>query len=204
MGRVRKALGRSQGQGRAEAPGARVVVPEVGIEDRIRAFRAALEPLTGKVYEAGSKAEAREIVDGLTRGKRAVASAAGILGECGITGLEQVTSRFADAAAMRAALAVTDFGITGADYALADTGTLAMVSSPEEARLVSLLPPVHIAVLRKERLLSGLDELLTVMPRPAEQTSSMVLITGPSRTADIEMFLVRGVHGPGAIHVILV
>jgi L-lactate dehydrogenase complex protein LldG len=53
-------------------------------------------------------------------------------------------------------------------------------------------------------MLSGLDELFTVLPRPAEQTSSMVLITGPSRTADIEQILVRGVHGPGEIHVILV
>jgi len=59
-------------------------------------------------------------------------------------------------------------------------------------------------VLPVERLLTGLDELFTVLPRPAEQTSSMVLITGPSRTADIEQILVRGVHGPGAIHVILV
>ena len=53
------------------------------------------------------------------------------------------------------------------------------------------------------RLLSGLDELLSKIPLPAEQTSSMVLITGPSRTADIEQILVRGVHGPGEIHVVI-
>jgi len=73
-------------------------------------------------------------------------------------------------------------------------------------RYPGLFPQVHLlpALLPKEHLLTGLDELLTILPRPAEQSSSMVLITGPSRTADIEMFLVRGVHGPGAIHVILV
>ena len=59
----------------------------------------------------------------------------------------------------------------------------------EEARLISLLPPIHIAVVSRERILSGLDELLDLLPAPAEQSSSMVLITGPSRTADIEQIL---------------
>ena len=48
------------------------------------------------------------------------------------------------------------------------------------------------------------DELFTLVPNPADLTSSMVLITGPSRTADIEQILVRGVHGPGEVHVLLV
>jgi L-lactate dehydrogenase complex protein LldG len=79
-----------------------------------------------------------------------------------------------------------------------------MLSSPHEARLVSLLPREHIAVVPLERMLTGLDELFTVLPRPAERTSSMVLITGPSRTADIEQILVRGAHGPGQVLAILV
>lgn len=79
-----------------------------------------------------------------------------------------------------------------------------MMASPEDARLISLLPPVHIAVVPVNRLLSGLDELYTLVPRPADRTSSMVFITGPSRTADIEQLLVRGVHGPGELHVVLV
>jgi L-lactate dehydrogenase complex protein LldG len=70
--------------------------------------------------------------------------------------------------------------------------------------MISLLPPVHIALVDRERLLTGLDELLSILPRPADETSSMVLITGPSRTADIEQILVRGVHGPGEIHVVVV
>ncbi len=108
------------------------------------------------------------------------------------------------ATALRELCAAADVGITSADYALADTGTLVMLSSAQEARLISLLPPAHIAVVPLERMLTGLDELFTVLPNPAEQTSSMVLITGPSRTADIEQILVRGVHGPGQITVILV
>ena len=79
-----------------------------------------------------------------------------------------------------------------------------MISSREEARLISLLPPVHVGIVERGRILSGLDELFGLLPQPAEQSSSMVLITGPSRTADIEQILVRGVHGPGEIHVVIV
>jgi L-lactate dehydrogenase complex protein LldG len=70
--------------------------------------------------------------------------------------------------------------------------------------MISLLPPAHIALIPRDRILSGLDELFTRLPHPGEQSSSMVLITGPSRTADIEQILVRGVHGPGVIHVVVV
>jgi L-lactate utilization protein LutC len=100
--------------------------------------------------------------------------------------------------------AAADVGITSADYALADTGSLVMISSPHEARLVSQLSPAHIAVVPRDRILTGLDELFSVLPDPAAATSSMVLITGPSRTADIEQILVRGVHGPGQITVVVV
>lgn len=70
--------------------------------------------------------------------------------------------------------------------------------------MISLLPPVHLAIVPRDRILTGLDELFTRLPQPCELTSSMVLITGPSRTADIEQILVRGVHGPGEIHVVVV
>jgi L-lactate dehydrogenase complex protein LldG len=97
----------------------------------------------------------------------------------------------------------SDVGVTGADYGLADTGTLVMLACTDP-RLVSLLPPGHIAVLQANRMLSTLDELLQLLPKPADQTASMVLITGPSRTADIEQILVRGVHGPGELHVVII
>jgi L-lactate dehydrogenase complex protein LldG len=66
------------------------------------------------------------------------------------------------------------------------------------------LPPVHIAVLRVERLYSTLEAFFAAHPDAAEAGSNLVLITGPSRTADIEMTLTRGVHGPGEVHVLLV
>jgi len=123
--------------------------------------------------------------------------------ECGITTLPGVVTGITDREELRNVCATADIGITSADYALADTGTLVMLASPQEARLVSLLPPAHIAVVPRDRILTGLDELFTLVPLPASATSSMVLITGPSRTADIEQILVRGVHGPGLITVII-
>jgi L-lactate utilization protein LutC len=202
--KVRTALGRSAGQAPAEAPPARIRVPEVSLEDRVQGLLANVEKLAGKGLAAASAQEARQYVASLVEGKTAVASNAAFLQECGITGITGVQTGYVQEPELRAACATADFGITSADYALADTGTLVMLSSQSEARLVSLLPPVHIALVPRQRILTGLDELFTVLPLPAEQTSSMVLITGPSRTADIEQILVRGVHGPGEIHVIVV
>ncbi len=208
LGKVRAALGRGPGQAIAEPPPVRLRVPQVDpeaeMESRIAGIRRAVEALAGKTARAATCADARAYVAAVLDGKTAVASNAPYLRECGIADLPQVQSGFTDAAELRALCATADVGITSADYALADTGTLVMLAGPAEARLISLLPPVHIAVVPKERLLSGLDELFTILPDPAAQTSSMVLITGPSRTADIEQILVRGVHGPGEIHVVVV
>ena len=202
--KVRTALGRSAGQEPTLPPPARVVIPEAAAEDRVKSFCAALEALAGTALQASSKEQARDYVASLVAGKTAVASNAPFLAECGVTGLAEVRSGINGREELRELCATADFGITSAEYALADTGTLVMLSSPQEARMVSLLPPVHIALLRRERILTGLDELLSLIPLPAERTSSMVLITGPSRTADLEQILIRGVHGPGQIHVILV
>jgi L-lactate dehydrogenase complex protein LldG len=202
--KVRTALGRSAGQAVAEAPPARIVVPHVEMEERIASMRARIEALAGKTARAATPAEACAMVAEAIEGKSAVASNAPFLAECGITRLAGVRSGITDREELRAACASAGVGITSADYVLGDTGTLVMIASPHEARLVSLLPPAHIAVVPKERILTGLDELFSILPEPASQTSSMVLITGPSRTADIEQILVRGVHGPGQIMAIVV
>ena len=202
--KVRTALGRNAGQSADEPPPARLVVPEVDIEVRVQSFCERIEALAGKTHRAASAAAARDYVASVLAGRSAVLSNAPILRECGIDLLPGVQTGITDRDQLRAACSTAACGITGADYALADTGTLVMLSSPQEARLISLLPPVYIALVARACLLTGLDELLTILPRPAGQTSSMVLITGPSRTADIEQILVRGVHGPGEIHVVVV
>lgn len=204
LDRVRTALGRNTGQAPQQPPAVELRVTEMTLAERVAAFRAALEALAGTVAVARDCEEARRMVSERIAGSWAVASNSRFLDRCGIDGVEGVRRGFSDGASLKAACAEAPFGITSADYALADTGTLVMMASAEEQRLISLLPPVHIALVPVDRLLSGLDDLFTREARPNDRTSSMVLITGPSRTADIEQILVRGVHGPGKIEVILV
>ncbi len=202
--RVRTALGRSAGEEAGPPPPVRLRLPESSVESRARQMLACVEALAGEGLRAATEEDARACVAAAIEGKRAVASNAPYLERCGITSLPGVRSGITDPDELRDLCAAADFGITSADYALADTGTLVLLASPREARLVSLLPPAHIAVIPCGRILTGLDELFSILPDPAAATSSMVLITGPSRTADIEQILVRGVHGPGRVMVVVV
>ena len=189
LGRVRSSLRRPEGGAPASVPPVRLTPGELAAEVRTEQFCSALEMLNGKTFIARTPDAARDHVQALVGDKPVVITNSPVLARCGI--------QYESVATPDAAV-----GITGAEYALADTGTL-VVMSATEARLASLLPPVHIAVIESNRILSGLDELLIQEPRPGDRTASMVLITGPSRTADIEQILVRGVHGPGEIHVII-
>jgi len=202
--KVRTALGRTAGPPATDAPPVRLRICEMDPETRISSLLRRVEALAGKTLRAATPEEACAYVGSMLNGKSAVASNAPFLKLCGIADLPGVQSGLTGTPELRALCATADVGITSADYALADTGTLVLLSSYEEARMISLLPPVHVAIVPQERVLTGLDELLTILPDPAAQSSSMVLITGPSRTADIEQILVRGVHGPGEIHVVVV
>jgi L-lactate dehydrogenase complex protein LldG len=199
--RIRTGLGRSGGEAPPPPPPVRLRVPEVAMDERIATMRMRIEALAGKTAFTDDPLSAvREALAGRT----AVASNAPYLAEIGVTGLPGVRSGILDREELTAVCATAGVGITSADYALADTGTLVMIASPEEQRLISLLPPAHLAVVPKDRILTGLDELFTRVPLPADVSSSLVLITGPSRTADIEQILVRGVHGPGQLTVVIV
>jgi L-lactate dehydrogenase complex protein LldG len=199
--KVRTALGRGAGQAVADPPPARIRIPEVSMDARIASLLERVRALAGQAVVTDNP---RAFAAAAIEGKTAIASNAPFLSECGITTLPGVHSGITDREQLRELCASADTGITSADYALADTGTLVMLSSPQEARMISLLPPAHIAIVPRARILTGLDELFSLLPNPAESTSSMVLITGPSRTADIEQILVRGVHGPGLLSVVVV
>ena len=201
--KVQTALGRRPGQAPTDIPPMRLRASEAKPEDQVLQFCKAVEALAGKAYCAASKTDARAYASSLLGGGTAVASDAPLLLECGITSLPGAKTVVQGKEELRRLCAAADLGITGADYALADTGTLVMLASAKEARMISLLPPVHLAVVSRDRILANLDELFLLVPRPDRITSSMVLITGPSRTADIEQILIRGVHGPGELHVII-
>lgn len=103
----------------------------------------------------------------------------------------------------RDALAGASIGITGVEACLAETGSIVLVSGPGRGRLASLLPAVHVAIVERRQFMRSLPDLLATRPELASVASNMVCITGPSRTADIEHTLSRGVHGPSVVHVIV-
>jgi L-lactate dehydrogenase complex protein LldG len=101
----------------------------------------------------------------------------------------------------RAAVSAADWGLTGADLLVAETGTVVLVSAPGRERSISLLPDVHVVVASAKALVADLDE---AMQGPVlSECGAAVLVTGPSRTADIEKVLVTGVHGPRRVIVYL-
>jgi L-lactate dehydrogenase complex protein LldG len=110
----------------------------------------------------------------------------------------------------RDAAARAEIGVTGVDWALAETGTLVLVSGRGRPRSTSLLPATHVAVFGRDRLVESLEqvgvmlEALHVNPALGMSGAVINLITGPSRTADIELTLTRGVHGPKEVHAIFV
>lgn len=199
--KVRTALGRRGGQAPRPAPPPRLDFPSWDREERVRVL---LENFPGHKFRAGSPDEAREFIASKIAGGSAVAANDPLLGNLGIPSLPGVHSLPADEEAMRRLCAACETGIGGADYALADPGALVLLSTSREGRLVSLAPPHHIAVISAECILTGLDELFTVLSDPASVSSSMVLIGGPSRTGDIEMILTLGVHGPREVSLVIV
>jgi L-lactate dehydrogenase complex protein LldG len=110
---------------------------------------------------------------------------------------------------LRDLLSRADIGLSGADYVIAETGTLALSTLPGQMRGVSLLPPVHVAVVRPSQIVATMADCLAMLQHEGRGdvqtrlTSCVAFITGPSRTGDIELSLTVGVHGPGALHVVI-
>ena len=93
-----------------------------------------------------------------------------------------------------------DAGVTEVDYAVAETGSLVIRHRPEHGRLLSLVPFVHVAVLDPKRIVPDLLDLFDILAKEGTG-SGVTMISGPSKTADIEMNVVTGVHGPNVVRV---
>jgi len=103
----------------------------------------------------------------------------------------------------RADQAAAEVGVTGCHGAIAETGSLALLSAPGCSRAVSLLPPLHVALVRRDDLFAGMGEFFSARADHIANAGSCTFITGPSRTADIELSLTIGVHGPKRVVVIV-
>lgn len=110
----------------------------------------------------------------------------------------------------RALAADADLGVTGVDLAIAETGTLVVVSGAGRPRSASLLPPCHVAIFDRDALVTSLLQAGLALEAwhdgvpPEDRGAAINFITGPSRTADIELTLTRGVHGPREVHAVFV
>lgn len=94
-------------------------------------------------------------------------------------------------------------GVTSATYAIAETGSIALAATPTQGRMVSLLPPLHVAIVPTSRLVATAGDYFRTVALREKMPAALNLVTGPSRTADIELELSIGVHGPENLHAVL-
>jgi L-lactate dehydrogenase complex protein LldG len=186
-------------------------------------FRAEFEGVAGVFHRLATAAEVPAALERICRerdARRVVAwptedlgvAIAPALGAAGIAVESMPRAGVAEAerTRLRQVVAAADLGVTGADLAGAETGTLVLLSAAGRPRSTSLLPPCHVAVFDGVALVESLEQLGLALeawhdgPPPPERGAMVNLITGPSRTADIELTLTRGVHGPKEIHAIFV
>lgn len=198
------------------APGPAAPAPAPGSEALVERFSAALTALAGHVHRASGASGAANLIAGIAQASQASSfiswddaaiGCPGLLDALAARGLTRVTYDVRAEPVPRQsdvdAVAGVGLGVTGAHAALAEHGGLVLVSGPGRGRLPSILPPVHVAVVPERRLRASLADLLREEPRLLDAGSNVVIVAGPSRTADIEMTLTHGVHGPKQVHVIL-
>lgn len=166
----------------------------------------------GVIYRAGSAEEAGKILQEIAREVGAVRAARWgsplldllqVDAVLAAVGVNIVSLPADDRELYGKELDSVHMGITEAEHAIAETGTIVLLADPGRPRAVSLLPRVHVAVLPREALLPTFEDLFPRLASRGIPPSAVTFITGPSRTADIEMTPVMGVHGPQAVYIIL-
>lgn len=184
-------------------------------------FRAEFERVSGVFYRVASVKDVPGIITTIARDRNAqrlVAWPPAVLGfdvgpELGSHGVATTAMPPGEAAEgerqrLRDLIATADLGLTGVDLAVAETGSLVLRSGPGRPRSTSLLPPYHVAVFDRTALVESLSQVGVFLEAwyadPGTAGAVINVITGPSRTADIELTLTRGVHGPKEVHAIFV
>ncbi|HZY86367.1 MAG TPA: lactate utilization protein [Gemmataceae bacterium] len=216
LDRVRRAVAEGNRAGGAPAlPERGAVAYQGGGPDPVAHFCAELTAAGGHPHVVADGPAALAAVLALVRerGARRVLFGGGLAfdgldwaGELRATGVEVIAAAGTpDEPGRREAFFAADLGLSGVDYLIAETGSVVQLSRPDQPRSLSLLPPVHVAVAQRSQLLPDLFDLFEKVPwaQRGGLPSGLSLITGPSKTGDIELRLVTGVHGPGELHVYL-
>jgi L-lactate dehydrogenase complex protein LldG len=121
----------------------------------------------------------------------------------GSNGLPELVTYAGDIEEFKADLFHIDAAITSTAGGIAETGALILRPDQKEPRLMSLVPPIHIAVLEAEKIFNTIGEAIQTENWAAKMPTNIVLISGPSKTADIELALAFGVHGPKELLVLI-
>jgi L-lactate utilization protein LutC len=218
LGRVRRAVREGNRAGHAPGLPPRGSVGYQGAgPDPVARFRDELAAAGGQAHVvAGAEAAAARVLE-LVQGKgarRALVGRGPVIDRLGLSdrlraaGVEVGVVDALPPGGARDTIFAADVGVSGVAYLVAETGTVALLARPAEPRSLSLLPPVHIAVADRSQLVPDLFDLFAALPGAPggapDLPSCVSLITGPSKTGDIELRLVTGVHGPGEVHVVLV
>jgi L-lactate dehydrogenase complex protein LldG len=200
LGRIRESLAHIEPLQRAPGPGLSASHPPRAT--LVEEFQRALIAADGQVHPVKSFADAAPVLAQRMAAARArsilssdTPEIRALLAAAGCTAV--VTPQ-----AEREELLAAELGLTQVQFAIAETGTLVLASPDEPHRLASLLPRVHVALLHERDIVPGLGEALDKLASGILPVATF--ITGPSRTGDIELTLVVGVHGPQELHVILV
>jgi L-lactate dehydrogenase complex protein LldG len=163
-------------------------------------FRASLEMVGAHFTLADGDKAAAKLVEGIIEklgAKRVAISGSDVVARV----VEAIkTTQFIERAPADV-LFDCDLGITSAQWAIAETGTLVLESEMENHRLTSLVPTVHLCILKASRIRQTLAEILELTSKNLSRT--ITFITGASRTSDIELTLAIGVHGPAELYVVV-
>ena len=180
-------------------PAPPIETPRRTATECLERFVEELAALGVECHVEGSPERVRERVRGLVEGQRVLAWDADRLPYA----VDSVLAGAARGSSPREEQASAEIGVTGCDGAISETGSLVLLSGRGRARSVSLLPPVHLAVVRRQDLSFSMGEFFTRMAPRLGGEACCTFVTGPSRTADIELTLTLGVHGPGKVIVVV-
>ncbi|OGO66157.1 MAG: hypothetical protein A2Z45_10680 [Chloroflexi bacterium RBG_19FT_COMBO_55_16] len=197
---VRRALGRTAGAAVEARPAVLAPRQAGSIEAEVDLLIKEINALSGSAQRV-SEDDLNQVLKGLLQTqevKKATLWQTAGLADLGLEGrLREMGVEIISPHADKYVLAECDLGVTEVDFALPETGTLGLLSSQDKPRAVSLLPRVHLAILRPAALRADLHDVFA----EAKDQGYLILITGPSRTADIELTVTLGVHGPQALYV---
>lgn len=225
LGRIRRSLAQTGPMLRREAdafPPPQPRGPFVASElTPLEQFVEELQALQGHVHRCASAADALAKLRDLLVAHEATGALHWDPAELPIPGVDRMLSELGIASAEGNLLGAPDrqeraqaldgvpICISGADAAIAESGSILVVGGPGRGRLASLIAPVHIAILSAERIARTLPDAFDLLYAQfgrdvAQRRSNVTIISGPSRSADIEQTLTLGVHGPKEVHVVVV